>query len=536
MGRAQGAYDEMVFRSMVRDGSRFYEPPGAGVRGHQDRLPDRDQLLPLRHALHDLPRLPLLPRVRRRVGAPAREGTPGLLRVPVPAGLRPVPRGRLAGLDRLRAGTSRRRTSRRSASTRSPPTKDLSPQPLGSVSRAYVDPETRNALRRVQLPGGGRATSGRSPSTPAAIEQDPRRQGADDLHRHLAGLRPRHPDALLHHRQLRLPRPDDRRPGHRRRRGCCSRTRASAIWSSTAPTAPCGACGTSTASATLVRIPHPYDEWKQDPLLALRRRASTTSTSRPDGRLLSASVGEISGRQSLRVMTLEGLRRRRHHRDRVVRLRGRASPRTSSSRPTAGTCTAAPTTPASPTSSATSSRPGTSRRSATPRPASSARSRSATSGSSSSATPARGSCPPASRPSPLEDVSPITFLGQQIVEKHPVLKEWQVGSPADVPLESLVERPGDVPAPRPASASSRSTRSSRATRTRRRSGLRLNFSDPTALQPAERRAASYTPGQRAAERRALPPPARVRALRLEALASSGTAPTSTTSSARRRRA
>ena len=36
---------------------------------------------------------------------------------------------------------------------------------------------------------------------------------------------------------------------------------------------------------------------------------------------------------------------------------------------------------------------------------------------------------------PLEDVAPITFLGQQIVEKHPVVKDWMVGSPADIDLE-----------------------------------------------------------------------------------------------------
>jgi hypothetical protein len=39
-------------------------------------------------------------------------------------------------------------------------------------------------------------------------------------------------------------------------------------------------------------------------------------------------------------------------------------------------------------------------------------------------------------------VSPITFLGRQVVEKHPVLKDWQVGSPADVPLDSMVEARG----------------------------------------------------------------------------------------------
>jgi len=41
---------------------------------------------------------------------------------------------------------------------------------------------------------------------------------------------------------------------------------------------------------------------------------------------------------------------------------------------------------------------------------------------------------------PLEDVSAITFLGQQIVEKHPVLATWNVGSPASIPIESMITK------------------------------------------------------------------------------------------------
>ena len=44
---------------------------------------------------------------------------------------------------------------------------------------------------------------------------------------------------------------------------------------------------------------------------------------------------------------------------------------------------------------------------------------------------------------PLQDVSAITFLGQEIVEKHPVVHEWKVGSPADIPSDSLVSRRDD---------------------------------------------------------------------------------------------
>ena len=41
---------------------------------------------------------------------------------------------------------------------------------------------------------------------------------------------------------------------------------------------------------------------------------------------------------------------------------------------------------------------------------------------------------------PLEDVSAITLLGQQIAEKHPVVTEWKVGSPAAIPLDSMITR------------------------------------------------------------------------------------------------
>jgi len=41
-------------------------------------------------------------------------------------------------------------------------------------------------------------------------------------------------------------------------------------------------------------------------------------------------------------------------------------------------------------------------------------------------------------PVPLEDVSNIRFLGTEIIRKHPELQNWQVGSPADVPLDDLV--------------------------------------------------------------------------------------------------
>jgi hypothetical protein len=47
---------------------------------------------------------------------------------------------------------------------------------------------------------------------------------------------------------------------------------------------------------------------------------------------------------------------------------------------------------------------------------------------------------------PLEDLGTVTFMGQQVIEKHPVLKEWQVGSPADIPLEEMITHERDYEA------------------------------------------------------------------------------------------
>ena len=45
-------------------------------------------------------------------------------------------------------------------------------------------------------------------------------------------------------------------------------------------------------------------------------------------------------------------------------------------------------------------------------------------------------------PQPLEDVSAISFLGTEVVRKYPELKDWQVGSPADIPLDEMITHEG----------------------------------------------------------------------------------------------
>jgi hypothetical protein len=54
----------------------------------------------------------------------------------------------------------------------------------------------------------------------------------------------------------------------------------------------------------------------------------------------------------------------------------------------------------------------------------------------------QGFVPTVIDPQPLEDVSSITFLGSEIAKKHSVVREWGVGSPADVPLEEMITHEG----------------------------------------------------------------------------------------------
>jgi hypothetical protein len=43
---------------------------------------------------------------------------------------------------------------------------------------------------------------------------------------------------------------------------------------------------------------------------------------------------------------------------------------------------------------------------------------------------------------PLEDVAAITFFGERLAEERPVVKSWNVGSPADIPFDDMPKRTG----------------------------------------------------------------------------------------------
>ena len=54
----------------------------------------------------------------------------------------------------------------------------------------------------------------------------------------------------------------------------------------------------------------------------------------------------------------------------------------------------------------------------------------------------RGFVPTWIYPKPLEDVSAITFLGEQVIEERPVRKTWMLDSPAKVPFDTMEKQTG----------------------------------------------------------------------------------------------
>ncbi len=54
----------------------------------------------------------------------------------------------------------------------------------------------------------------------------------------------------------------------------------------------------------------------------------------------------------------------------------------------------------------------------------------------------QGFTPVSLDPKPLDDLGAITFLGTKVAQEHPIVKTWGVGSPAKIPLESMITSQG----------------------------------------------------------------------------------------------
>jgi sugar lactone lactonase YvrE len=188
--------------------------------------------------------------------------------------------------------------------------------------------------------------------------------------------------------------------------------------------------------ATLVRIPHPYTEWRQVHSFPYGVTVYDLDIS-PDGSLLSASFGEINGDQSLRVMRIDAV------------LRGDLSPVRSfdfglavpesfvfspdgrylygSAYYTGVSNIFRYELDTGEMEAVSNAETGFFR--PIPREDGSLVVFHYT---------GEGFTPALIDPQPLDSLGTITFFGEQVIQRHPSLQNWQVGSPADIPLEEMI--------------------------------------------------------------------------------------------------
>jgi hypothetical protein len=432
IGRAQGPYDEMVFRSMTLDGSRFYDPLGlAAELTKTDFQVEANSYLYgtrfMNYLSYTYTPETLIKWVTRTDNSNAYYASSfrHLYGVPIEK----------AWGDWIAFEKDFQRTNietiRQHPTTRYT---DVSREALGSLSRAFVDPERRTIYAGLNYPG-----------TVAYI-------GAislDDGHvEHLQDIKlPRiytvtslAYDAAAHMLFYTADNTAERdlvaldtATGKQRtllknaRVGELSFNRADrSIWG----------IRTFNGICTLVRIPYPYTDWNALYSWPYGEVAYDLDVS-PDGQLVSASVGEISGKQTVRVMRT-------------------ASVLTSDATPVKqfDFGTAIPSnfvfTPDNRFLIGSSYYTGVSNI---------FRYEIAT-GELEALTNAEtgffrpvpmtddsllvfrytgeGFVPSIIPMNPVKDIAAITFFGQQLVEKHPILKQWAAGSPGAVPIESMI--------------------------------------------------------------------------------------------------
>jgi len=439
LGRAQGPYDEMVFRSMVRDGTPFYDPLGLESEGTKvDFQVGANAYLYGTRFFSYLAWEYSPERLLRWV-----DRTPGSKRG-FAAQFRRVYGKSLTESWAEWVDWEHRFQQANLDSVRKYPTtpwRDLSKRALGSVSRAYFDRETRTLYVAVQYPGvvahlaalsidTGALRQVREVKGPAlyfvsSLAWDPASRTLfyttdNNGWRDLWQCDPVTGRADMLIKDARI--------------GDLAFDRADrSLWG----------VRHFNGYSTLVRLAPPYSNWTQVTTFPYGRDLYDIDVS-PDGTLLAGSVVEIDGKQSLRLFRSESLARN-DTTSRALFDFGNAIPtgfvfsedgrrlygssyytgvsnifRYDLDADSMDVVTNAETGFFRPVSLGGDSlivfRYG-----------------------------GEGFVPARVEAKPLTDVSAITFLGAQLVEKHPILKKWKAPPPSSVDLDSLVIHSGPYP-------------------------------------------------------------------------------------------
>jgi hypothetical protein len=484
-GRAQGAYDEMVFRAMVKDGRRFYDPLGLVSEGVKvDFQTEVNSYLYgtrfLSYLAYERSPEQVIEWARRGKGTKAYYASQFKHVFGRP-------------LDQAWAEwTAWERTFQQENLDRVrkyplTPYQDISPQGLGSVSRAYYDPERRALYAGLNYPGIvshlGKVSLADGRVRKVADIKGPRIYTVTSLAWDPASRTLFYTSDNNQLRDLLAVSPDGGKP-----RLLIKDARIGELVYSAADKALFG-IRTLNGLATLVRLAPPYTEWQSLYTWPYGEVAYDLDLA-ADASLVSFSHGDASGRQSLRIAKLETLKR--GDPSPVAQFDfGAAIPSNFVFSPdgrylygssyytgvsnifrydlASGKLDAVSNTetgffrpiPLGGDELVVFRYSGT------------------------------GFVPARIHAAPLEDVEPITFLGARIAEKHEVVRQWKLGSPADVPLDALVtrkQRYGSVGSIRLESVYPvvQGYKDFAAV------GVRANFSDPLYLNRASL-TASYTP-------------------------------------------
>ena len=302
LGRAQGAYDEMVFRAMVRDNAHFYSPLGLEAEGTQVdfQVGVNDYLYGTRFfsylALTYSP-AKVVEWLKRDEDSAAYYSSQfeRVFGKPLDAAWddwiayeHEFQNANLASVHQYPNTDARRLTNRT----------------LGSISRAFLDPATKSLVGGFRYPG--------------VISHIGELSLADGALKHLVDLKgpmlykvtslafdPETTPRLLYGRQLRLSRRHAARPGDGQDQDAaagCAHRRSGVQPGRQFALGP----APSQRLVTLVRIPAPYEGWNQIHTFPFGEVPFDLDIS-PDGTLLSASVGEVNGDQMVRVFKIDDL-------------------------------------------------------------------------------------------------------------------------------------------------------------------------------------------------------------------------------------
>lgn len=488
-GRAQGAYDEMVFRSMVRDGSRIYDPLGLVAQGTKiDFQVEVNSYLYGTRFMTYLAYRYSPEAVVRWVSRP--EGS---------ASYYASNFERVFGLPLSRAWSEwiafeeRFQEANLEAIRKYPTTTatDISARALGSVSRAYLDPERRKLYVAFSYPGLvahiGSISLDDGAVHPIVEVKSPVLFSVTSL-------------AWDPERRLLFYTTDNREfrdivsldPDTGRTRTLLKDARIGDLSFDRADRSLWG-IRHFNGIATLVRVPYPYATWSQVYSFPYGVVPYDLDVS-PDGTLLSASVGGVDGLHELHVMRIDDL------------LAGRESP---VARFDFGTFIPSGFVFSDDGRFLYGSSYYTGVSNVFRYDLSTGKLDALTNAETGFFRPiprADGSLivfrysgegfVPATveAKAPLEDVSAITFLGARLAEEHPVVKEWRVGPPSRVDLGPLTIRRGPYRSFRSIAGESfypivEGYKDTQAV------GMRFNFSDPIQLNRVVVNA-SYSPSRR----------------------------------------